>query len=100
VFLVGRLDDGNPEDGLPVDVNIELGYVVGEDVNNNIGKSEGIVELNKDGFVVGNDVDASLGSTIGDKVGTEDGTIEGDMDGTVLGFTVSSDVGIVDVMQD
>jgi hypothetical protein len=36
VFLiVGRLDDGNA-DGLAEDVDIELAYVVGEDVNNNI----------------------------------------------------------------
>ena len=47
--MVGRLDDGNAEDGHTV---IELGYVIGEDVNDNKGKSDGINELNKDGFVV------------------------------------------------
>ena len=53
VFLmVGRLDDGNVEDGHTVYVDIELGYVVGEDVNDNKGKSDGINELNKDGLEV------------------------------------------------
>ena len=53
VFLmVGRLDDGNAEDGRTVDVDIELGYVVGEYVNDNKGKSDGINELNKDGLEV------------------------------------------------
>ena len=50
--MVGRLDDGNVEDGHTVDVDIELGYVVGKDVNDNKGKSDGINELNKDGLEV------------------------------------------------
>ena len=45
ILIVGRLDDGNAEDGLTVDVDLELGYVVGEDVNDNIGKSDGINHL-------------------------------------------------------
>ena len=52
LFIVGRLDDGNAEDGLTVDVDIELGYNVGEDEDNNVRTSDGINELNNDGFVV------------------------------------------------
>ena len=56
VFLiVGRLDDGNAEDGLTVDVDIELGYNVGEDEDNNVRTSDGINELkdSEDGEIVG-----------------------------------------------
>jgi len=65
LFIVGRLDDGNAKDGLTVDLDIELGYNVGEDEENNVGTADGINELNKD-------VDASLGSTVGDMLGTKD----------------------------
>jgi len=94
--MVGRLDDGNAEDGRTVDVDIELGYVVGVDVNDNKGKSDGINELNKDDFVVGNEVSASLGSTVGDKLGTEDEMIEGLNDDVAIGFTLGSEVGMED----
>ena len=89
-MIVGRLDDGNAEDGYPVDVDIELGYVVGEDVNNNIGKSDGINELNKDGFVVGKDVDASLRTTVGDTLGTKDEMMD---DGMQEGTAVVASLG-------
>ena len=116
-MIVGRLDDGNVEDGLTVDVDIELRYNVGEDEDNNVGTADGINELNKDGLVVGKDVDASLVSTVGDTLGTKDEMIyDGMQEGTVVvaslglkegktvdaevGFTLGTEVGMDDGMQD
>ncbi len=96
-LIVGRLDDGNADDGRPVDVDIELGYVVGEDVNNNVGTSDGINELNKDGFLVGKDDVASLLSAV---VGRKDKMIKGLKDRVALNFRVGPKVGMDDGIQD
>ena len=80
---MGRFDDGNAEDGRTVDEDIELVYVVGEDVDNNEGTSEGIV-----GFVVGIDVGVSLRLTGGESLGNEDGIIEGLKDEVALDLGV------------
>ena len=90
IFIVGRLDDGNPEDGLTVDVDIELRYNVGEDEDNNVGTADGINELNKDGFVVGKDVDTSLGPTVGHTLGTKDEMMD---DGMQEGSAVVASLG-------
>ena len=94
-FIVGRLDDGNADDGRTVDVDIELGYVVSENVGNNEGTSDGIDELNKVGLKVGKDVGASLRLIEGDTLGRK-----GFKDGVVLGYSIGSKVGMDDGMQD
>ena len=101
-LIVGRLDDGNADDGRTVDVDIELGYVVSENVGNNEGTSDGIDELNKVGLKVGKGLGASLRLIVGDTLGTkdEDGMIEEYKDGVVVGFRVGREVGMDDVMQD
>ena len=78
--MVGTLDDGNAKDGNTVDVDIELGYNVGKNVDNHVETAEGIDELKIVGFVVGNGV--------GDTLGRNDGLIEGLKDGDVFGFTI------------
>ena len=52
-MIVGRLDDGNVEDGLTVDVDIELGYNVGN------GSKD---EMMDDGMQEETAVGASLGT--------------------------------------
>ena len=117
--MVGRLDEGNAEDGCTVDLDIELGYNVGKNVDNNVGTSDGIDELKKVGFVVENGVgdtldrndglieklkdgdvlgltiiEASLGLRVDDSLGNDDGLNEGAKDGSALGFTLGRKVGI------
>ena len=111
-FIVGRLDDGNSEDRYTVDVDIELGYNVGKNVDNNVGTSDAINELKKVGFdtLSRNDglieklkdgdvlgftiIEASFGLKVGDALGNDDGLIEGATNGFELGFKLGPEIGI------
>jgi len=61
ILIVGRLDDGNSEDGFTVDVDIELGYNVGNGstVGDMLGTKD---EMMDDGIQEETAVGASLGN--------------------------------------